>query len=167
MIQLLKQSRLAAFGSAVVLCFSCNSESVDLAKALASSYDYHDKEVTLTGEFDSPFFMFRSQNSTTIPMAFAVKSHAFSSEKVSVSNVILPMGADKNSVVLEMAPDQKQYALKDFNIYDENGEKHNLDTHPSFRISGTVHYSEMDKPETERSPDNFAYEIKDVHIVKD
>jgi hypothetical protein len=34
-------------------------------------------------------------------------------------------------------------------------------------MKGTVHYSEMEKPENEREKDNFSYKITDVSFVKD
>lgn len=167
MIHLQKLQNLTVFGVTAFIFSSCSNASVDLVKTLQSSFDYHNKQVELQGEFDSPFFMFRSQNSTTIPMSFVVKPHAFSSEKFSVSDVILPMGTSKNNVSLDMMPDQKEYTLKDFTIYDDQGEKHNLDQHPGFKITGTVHYSEMDKPESERKADNFAFKITDIKVIKD
>jgi hypothetical protein len=147
--------------------FSCSNESVEIAKKLQSSYEYEGKTVELTGEFDAPFFTFSSGQSKTIPMAFVVKPSAMSSEKESISDIVLPQGADKNSVTLDLAPDEKKYTLKNFNIYDSKGEKHNLDQHPSFKIKGTVHYTELQKPEADRRADNFAMQITDVTIEKD
>ncbi|MGN7785472.1 hypothetical protein ACTJIJ_13170 [Niabella sp. 22666] len=147
--------------------FSCGNESVEIAKKLQNSYEYEGKTVELTGEFDAPFFTFSSGQSKTIPMAFVVKPSAMSSEKESISDIVLPLGADKNSVTLDLEPDQKKYTLKNFNVYDGKGEKYNLDQHQSFKIKGKVHYAEFDKPEADRRPDNFAMQITDVTIEKD
>ncbi|WP_114789295.1 hypothetical protein U0035_07005 [Niabella yanshanensis] len=146
--------------------FSCSSESVEIAKKLQNSYEYEGKTVELTGEFDAPFFTFSSGQSKTIPMAFVVKPGAMSSEKESISDIVLPQGADKNSVTLELGPNEKKYTLKNFNVFDDKGEKYNLDQHQSFKIKGKVHYAEFDKPEADRRADNFALQITDVTIEK-
>lgn len=146
---------------------SCNGDSVKIAKALEEkNYDYEGKQIELIGEFDAPMFTFGGRNSKTLRMAFIVKSHAMSSEKHRIAHVVLPTGEGKNSVTLEMNEDEKNYTLKNFNIYDQSGEKYNLDTHPEFKIKGTVHYSEMKRPENERDNDNFAFEVTDVIITK-
>ena len=165
----MKKVSLIATTAAVlsISLFSCSNESVDIVKKLNSSFEYEGKTVELAGEFDAPFFTFSSGNSTTIPMAFVVKPHAMSSEKESISGVVLPLGTDKNSVTLDLAPEEKKYTLKNFNVYDSKGEKHNLDQHPSFKIKGTVHYAELQKPEADRRADNFAMQITDVTIEKD
>ncbi len=146
---------------------SCSNESVAIAKKLQSSYEYEGKTIELVGEFDAPFFTFSSANSTTIPMAFVVKPHAMSSDKESISGVVLPLGTGKNNVTLELEPGQKKYTLKNFNVYDDRGEKYNLDQHQSFKIKGKVHYAEFDKPEADRNTDNFAMQVTDVTIEKD
>jgi hypothetical protein len=100
-------------------------------------------------------------------MNFVVKSHAFSSEKFTAFSVILPVGIEKNNVLFEIPADQKNYTLKNFYVFDDKGEKINLDSHTTFKMKGTVHYSEMEKPENEREKDNFSYKITDVSFVKD
>lgn len=146
--------------------FSCSNESVEIAKKLQNSYEYEGKTVELTGEFDAPFFTFSSGQSKTIPMAFVVKPSAISSEKETLSDIVVTQGAGKNSVQLELAADQKKYTLKNFNVYDSKGEKYNLDEHPTFKIKGTVHYAELQKPEADRRADNFTMQITDVTIEK-
>lgn len=163
-----KVNLIATVGAAIsVSFFSCSNGSVDIAKKLQNSYEYEGKTIELTGAFDAPFFTFSSEQSKTIPMAFVVKPGAMSSEKESISDIVLPQGADKNSVQLDLAPDQKKYTLKNFNVFDSKGEKYNLDEHPTFKIKGTVHYAELKKPEADRRADNFAMQITDVTIEKD
>jgi hypothetical protein len=156
---------LASLGT--ITLSSCNGASVDKVKSLESSYENQNQKVELVGEFDAPGFTFSSNNSKTIRMHFVVKSNAFSSEKFVVTDVTLPMGAERNSVVMNLAPDQKNYSLKDFTVYDKSGEKHNLDQHPQFRITGTVTYDELNRPEEERRADNYGYKLTDVSIEKD
>ncbi|WP_316837002.1 hypothetical protein [Pedobacter nutrimenti] len=151
----------------VLLLSACNSKSVKIVEALGSGYEYEGKKVELVGEFNAPYFTFMSGRSTVIPMAFVVKSHAMSSEKHSISDVILNLGTGKNTVLLDMAPDQKQYTLKNFFVFDNNGVKYNLDEHPEFKITGTVNYSELKKPEGERDNKNFSFKLTDVAIEKD
>lgn len=163
-----KANLIATVATALsVSLFSCGNGSVEIAKKLQNSYEYEGKTVELTGEFDAPFFTFSSEQSKTIPMAFVVKPGALSSEKERLSDIVLPQGAGKNSVQLELAPDQKKYTLKNFYVFDGKGEKFNLDEHPTFKIKGTVHYAELQKPEADRRADNFAMQITDVTIEKD
>ena len=146
---------------------SCNGTSVDTIKALESNYDNQNKTIELIGEFDAPSFTFSSGKSKTMAMNFVVKPHAISSEKFTAFSVMLPVGAEKNSVLFELPADQKNYTLKNFHIIDKNGEKINLDTHTTFKMTGTVHYSELEKPEAERDKTNFNYKITDVIVQKD
>ncbi|MGJ1421675.1 hypothetical protein ACR79T_18805 [Sphingobacterium spiritivorum] len=146
---------------------SCNGSSVDTVKSLESDYENQNKKVELTGEFDAPSFTFASGRSKTLGMHFVVKPHAISSEKFIVTDVVLPIGTDKNTVVMDIADGQKNYTLKDFYIYDKDGNKYNLDEHTQFKISGTVSYNELEKEESERRTDNFAYKLTDVTIEKD
>ncbi len=163
-----KVNLIATIATALSLSlFSCGNGSVETAKKLQSSYEYEGKTVELTGEFDAPFFTFSSGQSTTIPMSFVVKPGAMSSEKETLSDIVVTQGTGKNSVQLELAADQKKYTLKNFNVYDSKGEKYNLDEHPTFKIKGTVHYAELQKPEADRRTDNFAMQITDVTIEKD
>lgn len=150
----------------VLLLSACNNNSVKIVEALESGYEYEGKKVELAGEFNAPYFTFMSSKSTVIPMAFVVKSHAMSSEKHSISDVILNLGTGKNTVLLDMAPDQKQYTLKNFFVFDNNGEKYNLDEHPQFKITGTVSYTELKKPEGERDNKNFSFKLTDINIDK-
>lgn len=146
---------------------SCNGKSVDTIKTMESSYDNQNKTIELIGEFDAPSFTFSSGKSKTMAMHFVVKPHAISSEKFIVFSVMLPVGTEKNSVLFELPADQKNYTLKNFHVTDKNGEKINLDTHTTFKMTGTVHYSELDKPEGERDKNNFAYKITDVTFEKE
>ncbi|MFU1857354.1 hypothetical protein ACK8HY_10075 [Sphingobacterium sp. NGMCC 1.201703] len=146
---------------------SCNGTSVDTIKAMESNYDNHNKTIELTGEFDAPSFTFSSGKSKTMAMHFVVKPHAFSSEEFTAFSVILPVGTEKNSVLFELPEDQKNYSLKNFYVIDKNGEKINLDTHTTFKMKGTVHYSELEKPEAEQDKSNFSYKITDVTFEKD
>ncbi|WP_293947276.1 MULTISPECIES: hypothetical protein [unclassified Sphingobacterium] len=146
---------------------SCNGTSVDTIKAMESSYDNHNKTIELIGEFDAPSFTFSSGKSKTMAMNFVVKPHAISSEKFTAFSVILPVGTENNNVLFELPADQKNYTLKNFNVIDKNGEKINLDTHTTFKMSGTVHYSELEKPEGERDKTNFNYKITDVTFEKE
>jgi len=132
--------------SGIVLFTSCNGSSVDTVRAIESNYDSQNKTITLTGEFDAP---------------------AFSSEKFTAFSVILPVGTEKNNVLFEIPEDQKNYTHKNFYVFDDKGEKINLDSHTTFKMTGTVHYNEMEKPENEREKDNFSYKITDVSFVKD
>jgi hypothetical protein len=150
----------------VLLLSACNNNSVKIVEALDSGYEYEGKKVELAGEFNAPYFTFMSSKSTVIPMAFVVKSHAMSSEKHSISDVMLNLGTGKNTVLLDMAPDQKQYTLKNFFVFDNNGEKYNLDEHPQFKITGTVSYTELKKPEGERDNKNFSFKLTDIIIDK-
>ncbi|MGJ1239103.1 hypothetical protein ACLCDV_05745 [Sphingobacterium sp. Lzh-3] len=151
----------------LTLFTSCNGDSVDTVKAIESNYENHDKTIELIGEFDAPSFTFSSGKSKTMAMNFVVKSHAFSSEKFTAFSVILPVGTGKNNVLFNVPADQKNYTLKNFDVFDDNGEKINLDSHTTFKMKGKVHYSEMEKPENEREKDNFSYKITDVSFVKD
>ncbi len=153
--------------SAIGLFSSCNGSSVDTVKAIESNYDNQNKTITLTGEFDAPSFTFSSGKSKTMAMNFVVKSHAFSSEKFTAFSVILSVGTEKNNVLFEIPTDQKNYTLKNFYVFDDKGEKINLDSHTTFKMTGTVHYNEMEKPVNEREKDNFSYKITDVSFVKD
>ncbi|MEI2271565.1 hypothetical protein OHD16_05380 [Sphingobacterium sp. ML3W] len=146
---------------------SCNGTSVDTIKAMESNYDNQNKTIELTGEFDAPSFTFSSGKSKTMAMNFVVKPHAISSEKFTAFSVILPVGTEKNSVLFELPADQKNYTLKNFHVIDKNGEKINLDTHTTFKMTGTVHYSELEKPEDEQDKNNFNYKITDVTFEKD
>ncbi|MGE8379892.1 MAG: hypothetical protein ACN6PN_16115 [Sphingobacterium sp.] len=146
---------------------SCNGTSVDTIKAMESNYDNQNKTIELTGEFDAPSFTFSSGKSKTMAMNFVVKPHAISSEKFTAFSVILPVGTEKNSVLFELPADQKNYTLKNFDVIDKNGEKINLDTHTTFKMTGTVHYSELEKPEGEQDKNNFNYKITDVTFEKD
>jgi len=146
---------------------SCNGTSVDTIKAMESNYDNQNKTIELTGEFDAPSFTFSSGKSKTMAMNFVVKPHAISSEKFTAFSVILPVGTEKNSVLFELPADQKNYTLKNFHVIDKNGEKINLDTHTTFKMTGTVHYSELEKPEGEQDKNNFNYKITDVTFEKD
>lgn len=151
----------------VSLLSACGNSSVKMVQTLQSSYEHEGKKVELVGEFDAPYFTFQSGRSTTMPMGFVVKAHAMSSEKFSISDVVLNIGADKNGVTLDMAPDQKKYTLKNFFVTDNKGEKYNLDEHPQFKITGIVSYSELKKPEGERDNKNFSFNLTDVTIEKD
>ena len=146
---------------------SCNGTSVDTIKAMESNYDNQNKTIVLTGEFDAPSFTFSSGKSKTMSMNFVVKPHAISSEKFTAFSVMLPVGTEKNSVLFELPADKKNYTLKNFHVIDKNGEKINLDTHTTFKMTGTVHYSELEKPEGERDKNNFNYKITDVTFEKD
>ncbi len=159
-------SALLLTACSLTLFTSCNGDSVDTVKAIASNYENQDKTIALVGEFDAPSFTFSSGKSKTMEMNFVVKSHAFSSEKFTVINVILPVGTEKNSVLFDIPADQKNYTLKNFYVFDDNGEKINLDSHTTFKMKGTVRYSELEKPENEREKDNFNYKITDVSFVK-
>lgn len=156
---------LASFG--LLSLSSCNGSSIDTIKAIESNYDKSDKSITLIGEFDAPLFTFSSSKSMFIPMNFVVKSSAFSSDKFIVTSVILPVGSKKNNVLFEPPADQKNYSLKDFYVVDNSGEKINLETHTSYKMTGTVHYTELEKPESERDNTNFDYKITDVTFEKD
>ncbi|WP_312791875.1 hypothetical protein [Sphingobacterium sp.] len=145
---------------------SCNGTSVDTVKALDSNYENENKTIELVGEFDAPSFTFSSGNSKSISMNFVVKSHPFSSEKFTAFSVILPTGTEKNSILFDLPADQKNYTLKNFYVFDKNGEKINLDSHTTFKMNGTVHYSELEKPEGDREKDNFSYQITDVSFEK-
>ena len=134
---------------------------------MESSYDNHNKTIELIGEFDAPSFTFSSGKSKTMAMNFIVKPHAISSEKFTAFSVILPVGTENNNVLFELPADQKNYTLKNFNVIDKNGEKINLDTHTTFKMTGTVHYSELEKPEGERDKTNFNYRITDVTFEKE
>ncbi len=160
-------SALLLASSGLTLLASCNGGSVDTVKAIESNYDNQNKTIELTGEFDAPSFTFSSGKSKTMAMNFVVKSHAFSSEKFTAFSVILPVGTEKNNVLFDLPADQKNYTLKNFYVFDNNGEKINLDSHTTFKMTGTVHYSELEKPENEREKDNFSYKITDVSFVKD
>ncbi|MCH5720724.1 hypothetical protein [Niabella hibiscisoli] len=105
----MKKTNLIATVTAAlsISLFSCSNESVEMAKKLQNSYEYEGKTIELVGEFDAPFFTFSSGQSKTIPMAFVVKPSAMSSEKESISDIVLPLGADKNSVTLDLEPDQR------------------------------------------------------------
>ncbi|MCW2263282.1 MULTISPECIES: hypothetical protein [Sphingobacterium] len=156
---------LASLG--LISLSSCNGSSIDTIKAMESNYDNEDKSITLIGEFDAPLFTFSSGKSTFIPMNFVVKSSAFSSEKFTATSVILPIGTNKNNVLFEIPMDQKKYSLKDFYVVDNTGEKINLEKHTTYKMTGTVHYTELEKPESERDNTNFNYKITNVIIEKD
>jgi len=145
---------------------SCNNSSVKTVEKLQSGYEYEGEKVELTGEFDAPFFTFSSGRSQSIPMAFVVKASAVSSEKHNVSDVVLPTGSGKNSVLLDLGPEERKYTLKNFYVFDQDGKKYNLDEHPEFKITGTVHYSELQKPAEEQRKDNFSFKITDITIEK-
>ena len=145
---------------------SCNNGSVKTVESLQSGYEYEGKKIELTGEFDAPFFTFSSGRSQSIPMAFVVKASAVSSEKHSISDVVLPIGPGKNSVLLEMGEAEKKYTLKNFYVFDQGGAKYNLDEHPEFKITGTVHYDELQKPKEDQRKDNFSFKVTDITIEK-
>lgn len=158
---------ILSVAATLLFLVSCNGDSVDTVKSLEEkNFNLEGKEIELTGQFDTPFFTISSGKSTTMRMVFMVKSHAMSSEELKVSDIVLAKGEGKNSVTLDMEEGEKNYTLKNFNIYDQDGEKYNLDTHPEFKIKGTVRYAEMKKPEENRNNDNFSYEITDVVITK-
>lgn len=150
----------------VLLLSACSNSSVKTAEALGTGYENEGKKIELVGEFDAPFFTFQSGRSTFIPMAFVVKSNAMSSEKHNISDVILNIGPGKNAVILDIPSDQKKYTLKNFFVFDDKGEKYNLDEHPQFKITGTVNYDELKKSEGERDNKNFSLKITDVTIDK-
>lgn len=100
-------------------------------------------------------------------MNFVVKPYVINSEKFIVTNVMLPTGTEKNSVLFELPADQKKYTLKNFYVFDKDGNKINLNTHTTFKMTGKVHYSELEKPEKERDNTNFSYKITDVSFKKD
>ncbi|MCH5688327.1 hypothetical protein LWM68_31135 [Niabella sp. W65] len=165
----MKKTNLMLAGAAVyaLALFSCGNASVELARKLQSSYEYEGKAIELVGEFDAPFFTFSSGQSKTIPMAFVVKLGAMSADKKSISDIVLPQGRTKTAYCWSSTLIKKKYTLKNFYVYDSNGKKYNLDEHPSFKIKGTVHYTELQKPEADRRADNFAMQITDVTIEKD
>lgn len=162
---ILSASLFAVLGLQVLS--SCNGSSVDTVKTIESSYDHEDKAIELIGEFDAPIFTFSSGGSPSMAMNFVVKPHVISSEKFIVTNVMLPTGTEKNSVLFELPADQKKYTLKNFYVFDKDGNKINLDTHTTFKMTGKVHYSELEKPEKERDNTNFSYKITDVSFEKD
>lgn len=148
----------------MLLFSACNNSSVKIAEAMASGYEYEGKKIELVGKFDAPFFTFKSGNSTILPMDFVVKPHAMSTEEYRISNVILNVGTGNNTVLLDLAPDQRKYTLKNFSVFDSKGKKYNLNEYPQFKITGTVSYNELKKPEGERDNKNFSLNITDVTI---
>lgn len=167
--------------TSTVALASCGGGSVDLAKELNSSYAHDGKTIEISGKLTTPMMVWGSENRTSIEMIMHTEAALNNTNTEMIQNIMVNYGADKNSAVINVAPDAKEFKQSDIAIYDKDGNK--LTTSDKVKITGKVTYTAKGpkketankikvpsyKPESEdKNKDNndYSFKITDVVIEK-
>lgn len=160
---------------------SCGSGSVDLAKELKTSYTHDGKTIEISGKLSTPMMVWGSENRSSIDMVMHTEAALNNTNTEMIQNIMVNYGKGKNSAVIDVAPDAKEFKQSDVAIYDKDGNK--LTTEDKVKITGKVTYTAKGpkketkgliqvpsyKPESEdKNKDNndYSFKITDVVIEK-
>lgn len=169
-------SRLA---SALLLFFlaSCGNKSMELAKELSSSYTHDGKTISAEGKLATDLMVWGTGQ--TLNMNLEMQAALDNTKRERITDIVLPYGAGKNSVRINVPDTARRFEDKDVFIYDKNGEK--ITTSDKVRITGTVTYTAkgpkkesgsrvmitVPKPRKEEGDGNdYNYKITNVTIEK-
>ena len=119
------------------IVFFYTSSSVKIAKEIETDYAYNNQTITLEGKFKAPFLT-RSGNS--ISMEFEVYNDFFiiQTGNKTLNGLKMSYGEGKNSILIDIPEDSREFEQKDVVIFDKDGDK--LTTSDKVKITGQLVY---------------------------
>lgn len=170
---------LPVFAAAILLCTaSCSNRSMDLAKELNESYTHDGKTVELEGKLSTSYMVWGSENREMLDLHLTCGTALDNTKSERVSDIMVHYGTGPNSVMINVAPDVKQFKDTDVALYDKNGKK--LSLTDEVKVTGKVTYTAKGPKKTSGAPtikvpnmkkeegdgNDYSYKITDVTIEK-
>lgn len=159
---------------------SCSNKSMDVAKDINTSYKYDGQTVTLEGRLSTSFMVWGGTDRKTLDLNLTCSSALDNTRMESVSDIIVSYGTGANSVIINVAPDAKEFKETDVALYDKNGTR--LALTDKVKITGKVTYlakgpkktapastikiPKVKEREEEGDGNDYSYKIIDVTIEK-
>lgn len=171
---------MPVFATAIALCFaSCSNHSMDVAKELNESYKHDGKTIELEGQLATSYMVWGSSDRETLDLHMTCGTALDNTKTETVSDIMVHYGTTPNSVIINVAPDVKQFKETDVVLYDKNGAK--LTLADKVKVTGKVTYTakgpkkeagaakiKMPEINKEKQGDgnDYRYTITDVTIEK-
>ncbi len=158
---------------------SCSNHSMDVAKELNESYKHDGTTVTLEGKLSTSYMVWGNSDRKTLDLNLTCGTALDNTKTERVSDIIVNYGTGPNSVIINVAPDVKEFKESDVALYDKNGTKFAMTE--KVKITGKVTYTKKGpKEESSAVPkikvpkvnkeegdgNDYSYKITDVTIEK-